>query len=520
LPQVADLKEITFATQGWQGGLNVRDSLAQIAPNELRRAENVTYDAAGGVSKRPGTISRGTFGNPGDRIISMYTYYRAMTPPQVLIHTSAGTMLYTNDPTATPIVWATVTTGLSGTASASFETQNSKCYFAEGTRVGQWDGAAYTTISAAPSGINFLRVWKDTMWAAGITNPDRVYSSAAGDPTSWPAANYVDIMHGDGDYISGLASDGLYLIVPKHRRIQVITDPALFVNRTADWEKGAESHFGWIHLEDKLYFLSRLGVCWWQGDSSAKLISYKIDPFFQPEVLNLGVLWRSYGYTIGSKCGWAVAETAFNFPTMILEYYPRLGPIYQISGSIGPGPWTIHRLPATTFTTVRTGSTEVLLGGHPTDNKVMEVFADAATDDGQPFVGTIEGAPINISTPIFTKYLRRMHAVGAGQFYIQLKRNYEGGVYVTVPVNFASSGIYWDDGVWNVGNWGEDPPVREAIFNLDAFVQVVSVCITDADVDLGRSLLPVGTKDVTVTAGSWALYQITFDATQLGLRGT
>src|SRR5215472_3966752 len=171
------------------------------------------------------------------------------------------------------------------------------------------------------------------MWAAGVTNPDRVYSSSAGDPTSWPAANWVDILHGDGDYISGLASDGLYLIVAKHRRIQVITDPALFTNRTADWEKGAESHNGWLHLEDKLYFLSRLGICWWQGDSSARLISYKIDPLFRPELINLGALGNAYSYQLGDRCGWALPEAGQTYPTLILEYYPRFGPIYQISGS-------------------------------------------------------------------------------------------------------------------------------------------------------------------------------------------
>src|SRR5215472_1655518 len=181
MPQVADLKETQFATQGWQGGLNVRDSLAQLQPNELRRAENVTYDAAGGVSKRPGTTSLGTFGASADRVLSCYTFYRGSSAPQVLIHTSSGSLLYTNDITATPPVWATVTSGLSTTQACSYETQNSKCYFAEGTRMGQWDGATYTQITAAPAGICFLRVWKDTMWAAGLTNPDRVYSSSAGD---------------------------------------------------------------------------------------------------------------------------------------------------------------------------------------------------------------------------------------------------------------------------------------------------------------------------------------------------
>lgn len=518
--QVADLKEASFATQGFQGGLNIRDSLAQLQPNELRRAENITYDAAGGISKRPGTTNLGGFGTVGSHALACYTYYRGMSPPQVLMHTSAGEIVYCTDLTASPPVWTTVATGLSTTRPCSFETMNSKCYFAEGTLVGQWDGVTYTQITAAPTGINFLRVWKDTMWAAGLANPDRVYSSAAGDPTAWPAANWVDILHGDGDYISSLASDGLYLIVAKHRRIQVITDPALFSNRTADWEKGAESHNSWIHHEDKLYFASRLGICWWQGDSSARLISYKIDPLFDPAVLNLSRSYMAYGYAYGSRVGWALPEAGSNTPTMVLEYYPRLGPIYQISGNIGPGPWTIHRMPVGTFTTVRTGTTEGLFGGHPTQNKFMKCFDSTGLDDGQPFAGTAESAPMNIQSPILTKYLRRMHVVGVGSMIIQLKRNYRQGVYKTVPVNFGNSQAIWNEpgDLWNDSLWGPDPIIKEHIFDLDAYFQVVSLFITDTDTNTGLNLLPVGTKDVSLTAGSWALYQVTFDAFLLGIR--
>jgi len=518
MAQLADLKEITFATQGWQGGINIRDSLAQIQPNELRRAENVTYDADGGVSKRPGTTTIGTFGGISDVALSCYTFYRGTSSPQVLVHTTSGSLLYTNDITTSPPVWATVASGLSTTQPCSFETQNSKCYFAEGTKLGQWDGVGYTPIASAPAGITFLRVWKDTMWAAGLANPDRVYSSSAGDPTAWPAANWVDILHGDGDYISSLASDGLYLIVAKHRRIQVITDPAQFSNRTADWEKGAESHFGWLHLEDKLYFLSRLGVCWWQGDSSARLISFKLDPLFDPNILNFNRLWQVQGYSIGSKAGWVVPEAGSNTNNLVLEYYPRLGPIYQISGNIGPGPWSMHRMPVSTFTTVRQGTTEALYGGHPSANKLMKCFDAVGLDDGQPFVSTVEGAPMNLQSPILTKYLRRMHVVGTGSMIIQLKRNYRQGTYKTIPVDFGSASQIWDVGTWDASLWGPDPIVKEHIFDLDAYAQVVSLFITDSDQNTGRNMLPVGSKDVPVTSGSWALYQVTFDALLLGIR--
>jgi hypothetical protein len=519
MPEVAPLKPLVLATQGWQGGINVRDQLAQLQPNELRRSENVTYDSAGGLSKRPGTSSRGIFGISSDRVLSCYTYYRPNQMPQVLIHTSSGIMLYTTNVTANPILWIQLTTGLSTTQPASFETMNSKVYFAEGTQLGQWDGSGYTQITAAPAGVCFLRSWKDTLWLASLSNPDRVYSSAAGDPTSYPAANYVDILHGDGDAISALASDGLYLIVSKRRRIQVITDPALFVNRTADWEKGSESHNGWIHLEDKLYFLSRLGVCWWQGDSSARLISYKIDPLFDPAVLNFSILSNVWSYRIGARAGWAVPEVGSSYNNLVLEYYPRLGPIYQISGNIGPGPWTMHRMPVSTFTTVRQGTTEAVFGGHPTANKFMNAFdASMGTDDGVTYVSTVEGAPMNLDNPIFTKYFRRMQIVGNGKFTIQLKRNYENGIYLTKSVDFSAFNILWDDGNWNVGDWGPDAIIKEATFAIDAYARVISICVTDSEVNPGSVVMPMGSKDLKLATGAWSLYALIFDAFLLGMR--
>jgi hypothetical protein len=518
-PQVSELKELSLATQGWQGGINIRDSLAQLAPNDLRRSENVTFDSAGGLSKRAGTTSYGPVGAGTERVISCYTFYRGSATPQVLVHTSAGIMYYTTNATSNPITWTVIVSGLSTTQAASFETENSKCYFAEGTVLGQWDGAVYTVISSAPAGICFLRVWKDTMWAAGLLNPDRVYSSSAGDPTTWPAANFVDILHGDGDSITALASDGLYMIVSKHRRIQVITDPAQFVNRTADWEKGSESHFGWVHLEDKLYFLSRLGICWWQGDSAAKLISYKIDPLFDPNVLNLNMLQKSWAYTIGSKAGWAVPEAGNGLPTLIMEYYPRLGPIYQISGSIGPGPWTFHRMPVSTFTTVRQGSTEALYGGSPSTNKFMKCFDGVGQDDGVSFFSTVEGAPMLIDSPIFEKYFRRMHVVGNGKMNLQLKRDYGTGVYQTIPIDFTSSSEIWGSGNWDTGVWGPDSVIKEEIFDLDAYAKIISICVSDVDINIGANTLPVGSRNVPVTQGAWSLYSVTFDAILLGMRG-
>lgn len=191
---LTDLKETRTKTQGFAGGVNIRDAVDQLAPDEMVKCENATLTQKGGLDKRLGTKSQGTFGAGADRGLSDYTYYRPGTNPQVLLHTTGGILYYTNDPSANPIVWTQIASGLSTTVPMSFETFTSKVFFCEGTVYASWDGSTYTTYPSAPLG-RYLRLWKDTMWMSGIAAlPDRVYSSAAGDATSWPAANWVDIL--------------------------------------------------------------------------------------------------------------------------------------------------------------------------------------------------------------------------------------------------------------------------------------------------------------------------------------
>ena len=519
--QVADLKEIRVKTPGFGGGLNIRDAEDQVAPDELRRAENVVYDAKGGVAKRLGTRSQGTFGASSELAISTYTFYRpGAGNPQVMLHTNAGKLYYTNDPTASPVVWTLIIGGLSTTVPCAFETQNSKCWLCEGTVYAAWDGTTYTTYPGAPP-MNFLCTWKDTMWGASFANPDRVYSSAAGDPSSWPALNYVDILHGDGDRIMGINSDGLFLIVGKRKRIQVIYDPSLFANRTADYEKGVESHFSFVHMEDKLYYLSRLGVCWWQGDTSARLISYKIDPLFRPELLNLGALGSTWAYQLNDRCGWAVAEVGSSVPTLIIEYYPRLGPIYQISGNIGPGPWTMHRMPVSTFCTYRLGSIEQLFGGHPTTNKFMWVFSPDGTDDGATFSSTVQSASMDFGDPVNWKYFRRIKLVGRGSFKMCLRRNFQNSDYYCKTVTLTTPSDLWDsaDDLFGIGLWGSSsPPLHEFMFGTDVYGRVFSIYITDTNTTTTTFPVPVGSVDRNVTLGQWALLEATFDGFLIGLR--
>lgn len=523
------LGDAAFKLSQFDGGLNLRDPINLLASNDLIRCENVAYDGKGGLGKRMGTLVVGAFGsNVDERGISCYTLY--LDPPdvpQIIVHTNLGNLRYSND---FGVTWGTITTGLSTTVPCSFETSNSLLFFCEGTRYASWDGLVYTDrTSGAPAQIRYLRLWQDTMWASGgLDLADRVYAATPADPTTWPALSFVDILHGDDDRVSGLFTDGQFLCVGKLRRLSVIVDPVLFTNRIADYEKGLESHFSVVHLGEKLYYLSRLGICEWMGDSSSRIISYKVDRLFRPDVLNYVNMDKAYAYTIDDRCGWILPEDGSTSPTLVIEYYPYYGPLYQISGRLGPGPWVIHRIPVLCFCTVRGAldddfphNTETLLGPSSTKPSLMQVFAPVGTDDGQAFTSVVETATFDFGDAVNNKYLRRMKLVGRGVFYVQLKRDYKRAVLSTQIVDFTSGNDpHWGDGLWGDAPWGPSESIREKIINWDAYGRVFSVCITDSRTDAGHETVRVGAHNLSVPAGTWGFYEASVEATRLGLRGS
>jgi hypothetical protein len=523
MPQVANVKESTIRTQGFSEGVNIQEAPNLLAPTEVRRAENGVLDERGAFTKRLGCSAMGTVGAAGDRIISSYVFYRGAAGPQYLVHTSAGQVFYTNDPTATPPVWTQISAGgWSTTQPMSWETFNSKVYFCDGLHAyASWDGTTYATYASAPVA-KYLRLWKDTMWASGVAGlPDRVYSSNPGDAETWPVANWVDLRKGDGDSVRALATDGIYLIVGKRNTGTVITDPALLYNHTYDYEKGIESHWSVIQHEASIFYLTRRGIAQWQSDSPASLISYKIDPLFDPHVLNFDRFEFCWAYSFKQVVSWCFAELGSVAPTLQVNYYPRLAEISAL-GVRGLGPWSIDRMPLNCASVWRWQSVQRLFGGSTIANKFYWVFADTSgQDDGVTFTAILETGAFDFGQPLLTKYIRRMRVLGRGRFRVQLRRNFSNALYKTFPVDLSSSARVWGSGNWNDGsNWGPDSNVKEVTVNPDAYGRYTAIIFTDTEPAVGSITLPVGSADYSVPSGQWSILGCIIDGYVLGVRNT
>lgn len=520
MPQITNVKEAEVVTQGFQQGVNIQDAPNLLTPQEVRRAENGLFDERGGFTKRSGCQNMGTVGASGDRIISTYVFYRgADVTPHFMVHTSAGNVYYTTDPTTGPVVWTLVASGLAVSQPMSWETFNGKVYFCEGTTYASWDGTTYTTYASAPKG-KYIRLYKDTMWMAGVFGlQDRVYSSSPGDAETWPAANWIDLRKGDGDSIRALASDGVYLIVGKRNAGIIIYDPALFYNRVYDYEKGIESHWSVIQHEASIFYLTRRGIAEWQGDAPATLISYKVDPIFDPHIINYNQLQFAWAYTYGQVVSWCIAEVGAGYPTMQINYYPRLAELTAL-GVRGLGPWSIDRVPVACASLYRYQDKVRLYGGSVTANALYWVFADnIGTDDGQPFTAILETAAFDFGAPLLTKYVRRMRVLGRGLFTVQIKRNFEASVKWTHIADLSQSKDLWNDEVWG-GVWGPDANVKETTLNPDVYGRFLTVVFSDSSSNAGTTTIPVGSHDYAKPTGQWSVLGCILDGQLLGVRTT
>src|SRR5262245_51977421 len=123
--QADPVTPVQLRTPGFAGGVNMRDAITHLAGDEDRAEENGVLDERGGLTKPLGCFNKGTFGVGADRVLSMYTFYRALAVPELIIHTSGGKVYKTTDPNADPIVWTQIATGKSTSQPFSYETFNS-----------------------------------------------------------------------------------------------------------------------------------------------------------------------------------------------------------------------------------------------------------------------------------------------------------------------------------------------------------------------------------------------------------
>ena len=121
---------------------------------------------------------------------------------------------------------------------------------------------AVTSIASMPRGTSGL-IFKDRLFIFGPidrTNAatQRIYYSAATDPTSWPAANFFDVNPGDGEGVTAIISvQDTLLIFKRHSTYALFydTDPGLGVLRRVNTQIGATGSDSIVQFENGIFVI-------------------------------------------------------------------------------------------------------------------------------------------------------------------------------------------------------------------------------------------------------------------------
>lgn len=470
-------------------GLNNKYAPMHIADDEAADLMNVTFDELGAVTKRNGyAVQSSVLPNYSDAITSLFTFIRSDGTKHLLA--SAGTHLFdvtgatSRNPTWNDYsnltfsvvssfypTWSSlpqlnfsiITSTLNGVGNRfTATTFYDKLYMVNGNTFDGlmvWDGTTFSQVAGAPSG-QYVILHKNRLYMAGDpANPSRLYMSDLGEPTSWPALNFIDINTNDGDKITGIAEHLDSLVIFKERSIHVLrgSDPASYVMMDTHQTSGTVSHWSVAQGKNMLFYLGRDGVYAFDG----KLIHLVSDQI-AGSVLGIGGLPSWNQSKLNLACGvdykhkyWiAVPEgtTATNDRVYVYDYIHTT--------------WTRYDIPASSFATFN----NVLYSGDPTQGIVYEQDT-GGNDNGNAINGYLITKAYDFGAPGHFKSYKGLFFYAAQQLQgYSVNVSYIGDfgrVTKTVPLPLgASNASQWGSMTWGVSPWGAAPNVAARTTNI------------------------------------------------------
>jgi hypothetical protein len=458
-------------------GLNFRDQPSIVGFAGFIDAVNWRLDEDGAPTKR---LGYDTYRDPGGSTVALPAVPLELTPfapyggTNTIIAACADGKSYTSPGDGT---WTQIATGMSASALPDYAMLNDVLYWSNGIdAVQSWTGTVLAAIGAAPKG-TFLAVWRNRLWVAGVAGfPHRVYWSAIGDPTSWPALNFVDIHPPRGDAITALApapnlgaqfegSDGILVYTSRSvHRIYDDTDNATGAivgggNSLIDGANGCVNQRTLVLINGRVWGVAKDGIYSTDGHHPLLLESGRLGRFFENQANQAqrdkmcAVAWHG-SYLL------SLTRAGEGTNGLVLEVYtalPRMSGDSQhpiMAMDIPVAAWAAY--PATTGDVLyfadsstspsdnRTYVRRYGQGGWDTDSlsTQLPITADAQTG------ATTFGIP-------HPKHVRRIQLAGRGNVTIGVQADFETGAGETQSFELTGTdGGVWGVGVWGTGVWG------------------------------------------------------------------
>lgn len=500
---------------------------------------NTISDKVGNMASRQGYTK--LLATPTSSFIGgMYAFYKSDGTRKLLV--GSGTQLLTYDN-------AGGTTALTGTPSAfttnkiwSFDEYNDTVFGGNGTTDGliQWSGTTYSVANSAISP-QIVAIHKNRVYCVN-KNSSTLYFSDAGNPTSFPVNNFIQINTNDGQNITGLKSINDTLIIFKDDSIWSLTgDPLGAGNittignlqlRRANSSVGCSAFRTIQQVGSALVFVHYSGIYVFQNNSSSPL-SDKLSTTFQTQMNQAYI-----------QSAWAVYDNLTNLYILGFPSSNSTTPDKAIVFNLLAKNQTIwDHIPGSCAITYRfTGLNASIIMGDPNKGNIYTLnqgYADIAGDNGTATGGTtttLTDTTKSWTTNMFTDCrIKIVSGTGATQTAVVLSNTATTLTFVSaMPIAPAAGSVYtigyynsyWKTRVTDLGATGYDKKFR--FFNLFVDAKPYSIKFGSSldfqplayqkAINLSNNTLTWGTQNTWGT-GNWGSYSSQFVQANIGGTG-
>lgn len=346
-------------------GLNTFLPASRVANEELTELENFTVGLAGELRRRTGFTM----------IDSVGAYQVKILGTLVTASLTHWLVYYNGHVWSTPDFVAYTDRGAYAGVYGGVQYADEFYIFRTSGTLLKYTGAALTTIAGSPMGTN-ASVFKDRLFILNTessTLASRLYFSEAGDFTTWPAINFIDVNFGDGDLLTACHPYQDRLIIFKALTtwaLYVQGDPTSWVLRVLNNEIGCSSGYGVIEVVGVLYLAAVRGVYRTDGITFEE-VSRAIRPAFHDRLSELTSLNLDHVARWEDSLIWRITKADGNGEYYCLNFRTGGWAYWTLSGGLEPE----------FFFTSLIGDPGVYSGCHGLDGHILRFGDEVYMDD-------------------------------------------------------------------------------------------------------------------------------------------
>ncbi|KKL06559.1 hypothetical protein LCGC14_2594820, partial [marine sediment metagenome] len=214
-----------------------KDPSTMIPDNAVQSGQDMYYKEGKVLTTRFGYTRYNTSEiDASSGIRGLFGYYQVDGTRELII--CSGTSLYRGNSGSPSKLTGADGLGLTNNLDWAAAQFADNLYLVNGTdAMVQVDNVTASTASGSPPLGTMVVEHKNMLFTAGnATNPNRLYFSAIGSATSWPATNFINIVTNDGSPITALVSLGDSLIIFKENHVYALdgaSKSSFFVRRVS-----------------------------------------------------------------------------------------------------------------------------------------------------------------------------------------------------------------------------------------------------------------------------------------------